>query len=164
MFFFGFAYVQANKTKNFQYQVPANFELEANLFPTFFPTTYNSKGPEQITVMIPPEIKTRLGSPKTKAGELNPDFLNGKKTFNQQFGIRDWNLDNYKFTNTQYGERLELNGTYTSMGGIKTDFIEHYYFGKTVAQSIHMYYPAQARGKVVDQAKLSLQTFNPNIN
>lgn len=161
---FGFAYVSANKTKNFHYKIPQNFLMEDNYFPKFFPYTYNYTGAEKITVMIPPEIKSKLGSPKTKKGELHPDFIEGKRNFNTQFGIKDWIIESYKFSSTEHGERLELNGSYTSFSGVKTEFMEHHYFGKLAAQSIHLFYPSRAEGKIVEQAKLSLQTFNPNIN
>lgn len=161
---FGFAFVKANKSRNFQYKAPANFLVESNLFPEFYPTAYNHTGPEKITVLIPPEIKSSAGIPKTNTGELNKSFLQGKLNFNQQFGIKDWMMNGYKFAKTEYGERLEINGSYTSFTGVKTEFIEHHYFGKSVVQSIHLFYPSASQGKVVEQAKLSLQTFNPNIN
>lgn len=161
---FGFAYVQANKTRNFQYKAPANFLVESNYFPSFYPTTYYHTGTEKITVLIPPEVRSTVGVPKTKTGELDKKFLQGKLNFNQQFGIKEWMMNNYSFTQTPHGERLEIKGSYLSFAGIKTEFIEHHYFSKSVMQSIHLFYPAVATGKVVEQAKLSLQTFNPNIN
>lgn len=161
---FGFAYVNANKSRNIQYRAPANFDREANYFPAYFPTTYHYTGGEKITVMIPPEFKSTLGVPKNKNGELERDFIIGKQNFNQQFGINDWVMDSYRFSNSSYGERLEINGSYTNMAGGKTAFIEHHYFGKALAQSIHVFYPANAKSKAIEQVKASLQTFNPNIN
>jgi hypothetical protein len=161
---FGFAYVKANKTRNFQYKAPTGFTLEDNFFPAFIPTVYKHTGAEQVTVMIPPEVRSKIKAPKTASGELHPEFLQGKRNFNQQFGIENWNVKEYKFSNTNNGERLELSGSYTSMAGVKTEFLEHHYFGKSVIQSIHMFYPEKSVGKVVEQAKLSLQNFNPNIN
>jgi hypothetical protein len=160
----GFTYVKANKSRNFQYKAPTGFLVESNLFPAFYPTTYNHTGAEKITVLIPPEVRSTVGVPKTKTGELNKSYLQGKLNFNEQFGIKDWIMNGYKFTNTNYGERLEINGSYTSFSGVKTEFVEYHYFGKSVVQSIHLFYPSVAQGKVVEQAKLSLQTFNPNIN
>lgn len=161
---FGFAYVKANKTKNFHYKAPANFRVESNFFPAYYPTTYNHTGPEKITVLIPPEIKSRLGAPKTSTGQLKQEFLQGKMNFNKQFGIEGWKMDGYKFSKTPHGERLELSGSYTSFIGVKTEYVEHHYFGKAAVQSIHLFYPAVSEGKVAEQAKASLQTFNPNIN
>lgn len=161
---FGFAFVKANKSRNFQYKAPANFLVESNLFPSFYPTVYNHTGPEKIMVLIPPELKLKNGIPKTSKGELHKDFIQGKLNFNQQFGIKDWMMNGYKFSKTEHGERLEINGSYTSFAGVKTEFIEHHYFGNAIAKSIHLFYPSVNQGKVVEQAKLSLQTFNPNIN
>ncbi|MBL7544624.1 MAG: hypothetical protein JNL11_12475 [Bdellovibrionaceae bacterium] len=161
---FSFVYVNANMNKKFSYKAPTNFVVETNYFPSFFPTMYNYNGVERITVLIPPEIKSKIGVPKTKTGELNPSFIQGKLNFNEQFGIEDWKMDNYKFSQTPHGERLELVGSYTSYAGVKTTFIEHHYFGKSRMQSIQLFYPSLAQGKVVEQAKLSLQTFSPNVN
>lgn len=161
---FGFVAVQANKTRNFQYKAPANFLLESNYFPAFHPMTYTHTGAEKITVLVPPEIRSTAGVPKTKTGELDKKFIQGKLNFNQQFGIQEWMISNYNFSQTPHGERLEIKGSYLSFAGVKTEFIEHHYFSKTIMQSIHLFYPSSATGKAVEQAKASLQTFNPNIN
>ncbi len=162
---FGFTYVNAGKARNFQYKSPNNFTQEINYFPAFFPSVYSYTGSDKITVMIPPEIKTvGLDLPKTKTGALIPEFLEGKRNFNTTFGIENWEMSSYRFTITPYGERLEVLGSYTSLAGIKTEFMEHHYFGKNVTRSIHLFYPTKSDGKIVEQAKLSLQTFNPNIN
>ena len=164
LIFFSFAYVKANKSKKVFYKAPKDFLVETNFFPAFFPTTYTHTGVEKIMVMIPPEMKSKLGIPKTATGELNSQFLKGKQNFNQQFGIKDWILEKYNFSNSAYGEKLELNGSYTSIAGVKTNFIEHYYFSDSAIQTIHLFYPSKSKGNVVEQAKQSLQTFNPNIN
>lgn len=161
---FGFAYVNANKPHQYTYNAPRNFLQEENYFPQFYPATYNYSGPDKISVVIPPEIKSKLGVPKTKNGDLVPEFIEGKKNFNAQFGIEDWVMHDYHFTNTPHGERLEITGSYTNYIGVKTEFIQHHYFGKLKSQSIHLFYPSKSDGKIVEQAKLSLQSFKPSVN
>lgn len=161
---FGVAFVNANKSNNNHFVPPANFVLDDSFFLPYFPKEYNYNGTDKISILIPPEIKSKLGSPKTKTGEINPDFLQGKLDFNEQFGIKEWKMEKYNFSQTQFGERLEIEGHYKSFSGKQVNFIEHHYVSPKSMQSIHLYYPADGNKKVVSQAKASLQTFNPNIN
>lgn len=161
---FGFAYVNANKSKNFHFTPPSNFALDNSYYLPYFPTEYNYTGAEKISILIPPERQSKLGLPKTKTGQINPKFLQGKMDFNEQFGIQEWTMTGHRFTQTQHGERLEIEGSYKSFNGAKVYFVEHHYISPTAMQSIHLFFPDKANDKVVQQAKASLQTFNPNIN
>ena len=156
--------VKDAKNRQIKYEPPKNFVRESNIFPSVLPTHYYSKEDKKVSIMIPPEYTVETGAPKTADGKLHPDFITGKKNFNTQFGIKDWRIENYSFTNEKNATKLEIIGNYKSGNGITNIFVEHHYFSKKKQmQSINLIYPQNSDAKMVQAAKLSMDNFNPSF-
>lgn len=156
----GFMILSAQARKEeFQYSVPSGFEKRSILFSEFIPTEFLSSAGENVSVLIAPSIPTKVGLPKYKKNQIDPDFLDGKRAFNQQFGIDGWKLNNYKFTETRQGERLELVGQFNNSKGKQNKFIEHLYYQENKIHSIQVIYQADADLKIVQRAIASLESY-----
>lgn len=155
--------VNAAKNRRYSFEPPKGFSKNINLFTAYLPTSYYSKGDKKVTITIPAEMKAP-GVPQTKEGKIHPDFITGKRNFSTQMGLKDWRIQNFQFSETPQSTKLEIIGTYKNTKGINNTFIEQHYFSKTnKVQSIHMLYPENANPKDIQEAKLSLDRFNPHF-
>lgn len=155
--------VNAAKTRNIKFDPPKNFIKEANLFTKYIPTYYYSKEDKKVSLVIPFEIKVEK-IPKTADGKINPDFIAGKQNFNAQFGIKDWTIHNFSFQPEKGSTKLEMIGSYKNPEGVVNFFVEHHYFSKSnQMQSIELLYPENSNPKAVQEAKASMDSFNPNF-
>lgn len=155
--------VNAAKNREISFNPPKSFEKEANLFTKFIPTYYFSKEDKKVSLIIPFEIQIEK-SLKTEDGKIQPDFIAGKQNFNSQFGITEWKIHNYNFINEKSSTKLEIIGSYKNTEGVVNNFIEHHYFTKTKKmQSIQLLFPENSNPKAVQEAKASMDSFNPNF-
>lgn len=154
----------AARDSHYQFSPPKKFIKEKNIFPKLIPTQYFSPEGKKISIMIPPSYKLSGGVPMTKEGKLAPEFIAGKKSFNSAFGISEWHLANYSFTNTANGKKLELVGSYRSNSGKLSTFIERHFFNKEKkVESIHLIYDEDAKEESIQEAKSSLETYQPSF-
>lgn len=155
--------VHAAKKREITFNPPKNFEKEANLFTKYIPTYYYSKEDKKVSLVIPFEIPIEK-SLKTDDEKIHPEFIAGKQNFNSQFGITEWKIHNYSFQNEKGATKLEIIGSYKNSEGVLNNFIEHDYFTKNKKmQSIQLLFPENSNPKTVQEAKASMDSFNPNF-
>ncbi|MCB0370649.1 MAG: hypothetical protein KDD45_14800 [Bdellovibrionales bacterium] len=156
--------VQGAVRKKSEFKVPKGFERESNFLPGVMPQQYYSKGDKKISIVIPPEYKMSRGAPITQSGKLHPDFINGKNKSARFFGFKNWKIEKYSINNIKNMTRLEVMGSYQSIDGKKNTFIEHHYFSKKNRErTISLIFTDGANKKLLNEAKLSMNQFNPNF-